>query len=289
MPYQHRVLANYDGQVLNLPVNLTTIEQLFALPQAERIKAKLIDNFGNGSKITINALQKSQDSDLQLLAQVVFEKVYNHYSQKQWGMPLAELDPQVAARVPIWVDRDNHYFKDSFQGMPKDGYSKMFGLMLKSPNIKVVLGKDYKQVAKDFEYNKMIYTGPIDYFFDYQYGHLPYRSLRFDFETLDQEKFQDVAVVNYTSASESFTRITEFKLMTGQANKKTTILREYPQEFSEPGIPCYPMPIAKNFELFGKYRALADKLANVTFIGRLAEYKYYNMDEVVAQALEVAK
>ena len=285
LPYEHRVLANYHGQILTLPVNLNTLYELYDQKTASALEEKLISYFGRGQKISILELRQNNDPDFKDLAEVVYEKIYLTYTKKQWGVPPEELDPQVTERVPIWLDRDNRYFKDKYQGMPKEGYTKIFERLLDHSAIKVVLNKDYKELLGKVDYQKMIYTGPIDYYFDYKFGALPYRSLKFEFETLGIENFQEVAVVNYTG-QEPFTRITEFKHLTDQKIPKTTILREYPEEYL-PGknIPCYPIPKKENFKLYERYKGETDKLENVIFIGRLAEYRYYNMDEVVGRAL----
>ncbi|MFH1541828.1 MAG: UDP-galactopyranose mutase [bacterium] len=260
-PYSHRVLANFNGQVLTLPPNLNTFEELF--PGQEI--SKTMDKF----------------------EQEIDKKIFMEYSRKQWGTDLSELAPEVRARIPIRLDRDNRYFKDKYQGIPKDGYSKLFKRMLANKNIEVVLGKDYKEIVDTVSYCRMIYTGPIDHYFDYQYGPLPYRSADFQFQTLDQQSFQPAPVVNYTGA-EPYTRITEFKKLTGQKRNKTTILREFPQAY-QPGknIPCYPIPQEQNQLLNQKYQQLAEQESDTIFIGRLAEYRYYNMDGVVGRALEI--
>lgn len=287
--YVHRVLANFNEEKITLPANLNTVYELFTKEQAESIEKKLIEHYGEGQKISIISLRKTEDADLKKLAEVVYEKVFLRYSIKQWGMPPEELDPQVVERVPFWVNRDNRYFKDKYQGVPQNGYTDIFRKMLDQPNVKVILGKDYKEIYKQIKFDQMIYTGPIDYFYDYRYGKLPYRSLRFEFETLNLERFQEVAVVNYTG-KEPYTRITEFKHFTNGKNPKTVILREYPEEY-QPGknIPCYPIPRRENFEIFQRYKEEAEKRKDVIFVGRLAEYRYYNMDEVVGRALEIAR
>ena len=289
LPYEHRVLANFNGQVLTLPVNLNTLYALYEEHIASQVETKLISYFGPGQKVSILELRQNPDPDFRDLADLVYEKIYLTYTKKQWGVSPEELDPEVVGRVPIWIDRDNRYFKDKYQGIPKEGYTKIFERMLDHSNIEVVLNKDYKELLEKIEYQTMIYTGPIDYFFNYQYGQLPYRSLRFEFQTLASEWFQEVAVINYTG-KEPFTRITEFKHLTGQKNIKTTILREYPEDYiAEQNVPCYPIPKKENLERYQRYKVAAEKLENVIFVGRLAEYKYYNMDEVVGKALEVFK
>ena len=289
LSYQHHVLARVDGQILTLPVNLNTIYELLPEPQAGIVAQKLIEAFGQGQRVPILKLRASNDRDLRALAELVYEKIYLNYTRKQWGRDPDELDPQVTERVPVWVDRDNRYFKDKYQGIPREGYTKMIEKILDHPNIELCLNKDYKKAVGQFDFDKLIYTGPIDRFFDYKHGQLPYRSLHFDFETLDKERLQDVAVVNYPG-EEPFTRITEFKHFSGQRNAKTSILKEYPQVFRpDKNIPCYPIPRTENFDLYQKYENEAAKHKNIIFIGRLAEYKYYNMDEVVGRSLKLFK
>jgi UDP-galactopyranose mutase len=207
----------------------------------------------------------------------LYEKFFQNYTKKQWDLWPEELEPEVTERIPLRLNRDPRYFADRYQGLPKYGYTWMFQRMLDNPNIHVLLNTDYKEVIGEIKFNKMIYTGPVDYFFDYVYGKLPYRSLRFEFETLPQEQYQEVGTVNYPNDYD-FTRITEFKHLTGQKHIWTTIMREYPVAEGEP---FYPIPREEHQKLYAKYKAEADKLKNVYFIGRLAEYRYYNMDIVV--------
>lgn len=289
LPYCHRVKANVDGKVLTLPINLTTIYELFNESTAKIIEEKIIKMYGEGNKIPVLELLRNNDADLKNFAQTVYRKIYLNYTKKQWGMDPRKLNSQVLNRVPIWINRDDRYFRDKYQGMPKYGYTKIFMKMLDQKNIKLILDKDYKEIISQFKYTKIIYTGPIDYFFNYKYGRLKYRSLRFEFKILNQDKFQDWAVVNYTG-KEPFTRRTEFKHFYGQKSSKTTILREFPENYEENiNIPCYPIPNAENVKLYQKYKNEVNKLEDVIFVGRLAEYRYYNMDEVVEKALNVFK
>ena len=284
-PYRHRVLSHQGDKNVSLPVSLKTIDELFDQGKAKVLKDKLINSFGEGKKVPIFELMGSNDADISKFGEEVYKRIYLNYSMKQWGMDPSKLDGQVLNRVPIWVDYDDSYFKDKYQGMPKQGYTKMLEKMLDNPKISVTLGKDYKEVIDRVDYGTLIYTGPIDYFFDYKYGKLPYRSLRFEFETLDMDKYQDAAVVNY-SGSEPFTRLTEFKHFGEYKMPKTTILKEYPEDYiSGKNVPCYSIPKNENFKMYRQYQAEADKLDRVVFVGRLAEYKYYNMDEVVERAL----
>ncbi len=212
-----------------------------------------------------------------------YEKFFKNYTYKQWGVYPEELSPEVTRRIPVRFNTDDRYFSDKYQGLPTEGYTKLFERLLNHNNITVLQNTDYKNIIEDVRFDRLIYTGPIDYFFDYKYGKLPYRSLHFEFETLNREFFQEVAVVNYPNDYD-FTRITEFKHMTLQRHPKTTIIREYPRPEGEP---YYPMPTAEGTEMYQKYQEEASALKSVFFLGRLAEYRYYNMDQVVKRALEL--
>jgi len=299
--YQHHVLGLIDGKRVPIPFNLNTLYEVFPNSLASILEEKLIKNFGFNVKVPILKLREVNDADLQLLANYVYENIFLNYTIKQWGVKPEELDHTVTGRVPVYISRDNRYFQDQFQGMPKYGYTKMFEKMLNHPNIKILLNTDYKEIVdmnletgklkllgQNFE-GKLIYSGPIDYFFNYKHGKLPYRSIDFKFETIDMEEFQEVGTVNYPN-NYSFTRITEFKHLTGQKIKKTTIVKEFSQDYDpSKNEPYYPIKNKENLNLLKLYKKEADKLDKVIFSGRLAEYQYYDMDAVVAKALKVFK
>jgi len=222
----------------------------------------------------------SEDVVVSKVGRELYDKFFRHYTRKQWGLDPSELDAQVTARVPTRTNRDDRYFTDTYQAMPRHGFTRLFANMLDHPNIRILLNTDYREVKSIIPYRELIYSGPVDEFFDFRFGALPYRCLEFKHETLNQPLYQPVAVVNYPN-DHSFTRITEFKHLTGQEHPKTSIVYEYPQA---EGDPYYPIPRRENAELYRQYQALADE-AGVHFVGRLATYKYYNMDQVVAQAL----
>jgi UDP-galactopyranose mutase len=211
----------------------------------------------------------------------LYEKFFRNYTRKQWGLDPSELDASVTSRVPTRTNRDDRYFTDTYQAMPLHGFTRMFENMLDHPNIKIMLNCDYREIEKDIPFAEMIYTGPVDAYFDYCYGKLPYRSLEFKHETHDTPVFQSAPVVNYPN-EQLYTRITEFKYLTGQEHAKTSIVYEFPKS---QGDAYYPVPRKENADLYARYKALADTTPDVHFVGRLATYKYYNMDQIVAQAL----
>jgi UDP-galactopyranose mutase len=274
--YQHRVLASVDGMLLPIPINLDTINKFYGL----NLTAFDVEKFLESIAEPCEQIRTSEDVVVSKVGRELYEKFFRNYTRKQWGLDPSELDASVTSRVPTRTNRDDRYFTDSYQAMPKHGYTRMFEKMLDHPNIKIMLNTDYKEIEKDIPYKQMIYTGPVDSFFDYRYGKLPYRSLEFKHETHDTEKFQEAPVVNYPN-EQAFTRITEFKCLTGQEHKKTSIVYEFPQA---EGDPYYPVPRKENAELYAKYKALAD-VSDVHFVGRLATYRYYNMDQIVAQSL----
>lgn len=297
--YHHKVLAFVDGKKVPLPFNLNSIYEVFPRELAKRLEVRLIEKYGYGTKIPILELLKEEDQDLKFLANYVYEKIYKNYTMKQWGLKPEEISPQVTARVPIYVSRDNRYFTDKYQVIPKDGYTKIFERMLSHPNIKIMLNTDFKEVISiDFENKKiyflgqefkgkLIFTGMIDELFNFKYGFLPYRSLDLIFETIEQEYYQEAPVVNYPNDYD-FTRITEFKHIHPVKSDKTTILKEYPKAYRpNVDIPYYPVFTKENQELYNKYKEEADKFENLVLVGRLAEYRYYDMDDVVKRALEV--
>jgi len=277
--YQHRVLANVDGMFVPMPINLDTINKLYGL----QLTAFEVEDFFNKVAEPCENIRTSEDVVVSKVGRELYEKFFKNYTRKQWDLDPSELDASVTARVPTRTNRDDRYFTDVYQAMPKHGYTRMFEKMLSHPNIKIMLNCDYREIADELAYREMIYTGPIDSFFNYRYGKLPYRSLEFKHETHDRKQFQSAPVVNYPN-EQAYTRITEFKYMTGQEHEKTSVVYEFPQAT---GDPYYPIPRKENAELYTKYKALADARPDVHFVGRLATYKYYNMDQIVAQALTV--
>jgi len=279
-PYQHRVLASVDGQLVPIPINLDTINKLYGLS----LNSFQVAEFLEGRAEHRSSIKTSEDVIVSKVGRELYEKFFRSYTRKQWGMDPSELDASVTARIPVRTSRDDRYFSDTYQVMPSAGYTRMFERMLSHPNIKIMLQTSFLEVKDQISYKELIYTGPIDAFFNYRYGKLPYRSLDFHFETLPMPVFQQAPVVNYPNEY-PYTRCTEFKYLTGQAHEKTTVVYEFPKA---DGDPYYPIPRPENTELYRKYQQLADAtLPNVWFCGRLATYKYYNMDQVVAQALTV--
>jgi len=297
--YHHKVLAFIDGKKVPIPFNLNTIEQLFPHALAQKLQKKLLNKYKYGLKIPILELRKEKDNDLKFLADFIYEKVFKNYTIKQWGMKPEDIDPEVIARVPIYLSRDNRYFTDRYQMIPKEGYTKIFERMLKHPNIKIMLNTDFKEVMNiDMEdkkiyffgqvfKGKVIFTGMIDELFNYKFGKLSYRSLDLRFEIYEVEYFQEVAVVNYPNDYD-FTRITEFKHIHPVEVDKTVILKEYPKPYKlGKDIPYYPVFTKENREKYNNYREFAEKFDNLILVGRLAEYRYYDMDDIVKKALEV--
>jgi len=278
-PYQHRVRACVDGQLVPLPINLDTINQLYGL----QLSAFEAADFFKRVAEPRETIRTSEDVVLNSVGRELYEKFFKNYTLKQWGLDPSELDASVIARVPTRTNRDDRYFTDAYQAMPLHGYTRMFERMLAHPNIKIMLNVDHRELQGIIPYDEMIYTGPVDEYFDFRYGKLPYRSIRFDFQTIDRPVFQPAPVVNYPN-DYAYTRVTEFKYLTGQEHTKTSVVYEYPQD---EGDPYYPVPRPENAEIYKQYKVLADERTNVQFVGRLATYKYYNMDQVVGQALAV--
>jgi UDP-galactopyranose mutase len=279
-PYEHRVLASVDGKLLPMPINIDTVNQLYGLNLQTEEDAEA---YYRSVAEPIDPVRTSEDAVVSGVGRDLYEKFFRGYTRKQWGLDPSELDRSVAARVPARTNRDDRYFTDEFQFMPLHGYTHMFERMLDHPNITVVLNTDYRDLLDIVPYRSMIYSGPIDEYFDYRYGKLPYRSLEFQFRSVDMPRYQPAAVINYPN-DHDYTRATEFKYLTGQENPRTSLVYEFPRA---EGDPYYPVPRPENAELYKRYKALADELSNVHFVGRLATYKYYNMDQVVAQALAV--
>lgn len=287
-PYYHRVHAVIEGKEIPLPFSLASLRALFSARLADKLEEKLIAHCGYGARVPILKLKEIEDPDLRFLADYVYKNVFESYTLKQWGLRPEELSPTVTARVPVLVSYDTRYFQDTYQAMPKEGYTALFRRMLAHSNIKVLLKADWREVEGEVRFDRLIFTGPIDEFFGYLHGPLPYRSLRFHMETLHLPFFQSAAVINYPN-EHTYTRITEFKRLTGQEYlTHTTVAFEYSDAY-EPGRnePYYPVPKEENETRYQKYLEEAKKLKRVYFAGRLGDYRYYNMDQAVARALKL--
>jgi len=275
--YEHRVLAEVDGMQVPIPINLDTVNKLYGL---DLTSEELQDWFAARAE-KIGEIRTSEDVVVSTVGRELYEKFFRGYTRKQWGLDPSELDKSVTSRVPTRTNRDDRYFTDEFQFMPKNGYTRLFEKMVSHPNIHIMTQTDYEDVKHVVPHRRVIYTGPIDEYFNYQFGKLPYRSLRFEHVTLDKPWHQSVGVVNYPQTHD-YTRVTEYKHLTGQVHSKTALTYEYP---SAEGDPYYPIPKPENQELFKKYERLALATPDVWFVGRLATYRYYNMDQIVGQAL----
>jgi UDP-galactopyranose mutase len=278
-PYEHRVLARVRDQLVPIPINRTTVNQLFGLDlKSDEDAAQYLASRAE----PVEDIQTSEDVVINAVGRELYELFFRGYTRKQWGLDPSELDKQVTSRIPTRTNADDRYFTDTFQAMPRNGYTAMFKKMLDHELIEIRTGVDFRDMCDEVDAAHIIYTGPIDEYFDFRFGKLPYRSLKFDHQTLDEEWHQPVAVVNYPSEDVPYTRVTEYKHLTGQEHPRTTITYEYP---SAEGDPYYPVPRDENQELYKKYEVLADATGDVTFVGRLATYRYYNMDQIVGQAL----
>lgn len=299
--FGHEVVAKVGDQLIPVPFNLNTLHMVYDEEKAARLEKKLIEAYGEGSRVPIMKLRENADPDVREIAEFVYKNVFLYYTMKQWGQKPEEISPEVTGRVPVVISRDNRYFKDKYQSVPLHGFTPMFEKMLDHPNIEVWLDTDCGDVLKftdggiyfkDEKFDgDLIYTGAIDELFDCRYGRLPYRSLDFKFEHLNQDSFQNHSVVNYT-VSEDYTRITEFKFLTGQKDTNgTTIVKEYPFAYTgaEGEIPYYAILEEKNQQLYEKYKALTEQFTNFHLLGRLAEYKYYNIDAMCRKAMELAE
>jgi UDP-galactopyranose mutase len=278
-PYEHRVLASVDGQLVPIPINLDTINRLYGLTltsfELQAFFAKVAE--------PVAQVRNAEEAVVSQVGRELYEKFFRGYTRKQWGCDPSELDASVTARIPTRTTRDDRYFSDTFQAMPLHGYTRMFQRMLDHPNIHIMLNTDYREIDQLVPYREMIYTGPVDAYFDFVYGKLPYRSLEFRHQTMPLAQHQPVATVNYPNAH-AYTRVTEFKHLTGQEHAQTSVVFEYPRD---EGDPYYPVPRPENAALYQRYEALARAQEGVHFVGRLATYRYYNMDQVVAQALKL--
>jgi UDP-galactopyranose mutase len=276
-PYQHRVLACVDGQLLPIPINLNTINRMYGTDYT----SFQLDEFFRSVAEPRAQIRTSEDVIVSKVGRELYEKFFRNYTRKQWGLDPSELDAQVTARVPVRTNRDDRYFTDTYQVMPLHGYTRMFERMLSHPNIKILLNADYREIKAMIPHREVIFTGPVDEYFGYRLGRLPYRSLNFKFETRNVAVAQAGPVINYPN-EQAYTRVTEFKYLTGQEHPKTTLVYEYA---CAEGDPYYPIPRPENAALYKRYQELAAATPGVHFLGRLGTYKYYNMDQVVAQAL----
>jgi UDP-galactopyranose mutase len=278
-PYQHRVRACVDGQIVPIPINLDTVNQLYGT----RFTSLELEAYFNSVAEPRSPVKTSEDVIVSRVGRELYEKFFRNYTRKQWGLDPSELDSSVTARVPVRTNRDDRYFTDTYQAMPLQGYTRMFERMLSHPNIQILLNADYREIKTLVPHRELIYTGPVDEYFDYRFGRLPYRSLQFKWETLDVAVAQPAPVINFPN-DHLYTRVTEMKYLSGQEHPKTSLVYEYP---TDQGDPYYPVPTPENAALYAKYQELADAATEVKFLGRLGTYKYYNMDQVVAQALAV--
>ena len=309
LDYQHRVVANIPGEgeqagsrvQMPVPFNLTSLETAYGMEKGKELGEKLMAAYGAEKKVTILELRQNEDPEIRQVADYVYEHVFVHYTMKQWGQTPEQIDPNTTARVPVFLSRDDRYFQDAYQGMPLKGYTPLFEAMLDHENIEVRLGVDAlsvlnlkgEQILVDGQvfHGPVIFTGQVDELFGHKFGPLPYRTLDFQFETLEQDQFQTHGTVNYT-VDEPYTRITEFKHMTGQVLQgKTTIVKEFSRAYTgaKEETPYYAIINPENNALYGQYKAEAEKFKNLHLLGRLAEYKYYNMDAIVARALTVSR
>ena len=279
--YEHRVLASVDGKLVPIPINLDTVNTLYDL----KLGSLELEAFFAARAEHPPAIRTSEDVVVSKVGRDLYNKLFRNYTRKQWGKDPSELNALVTARIPVRTGRDDRYFTDTFQAMPKYGYTRLFENMLDHPNITVKLNCDYRDFVDEIDNDELIFTGPIDEYFDYRYGPLPYRSLNFKHQTLNREYLQPVAVVNYPN-EHSYTRVTEFKHLTGQCHPKTSVVYEYP---CDEGDPYYPVPTPENDILYKQYAQLAAAAKHVHFVGRLGTYRYYNMDQVIAQALTLSK
>lgn len=280
-PYQHRVLSVVDGMQVPMPINLDTVNMLYGM----KLNAFELDGFFANVAEPCADVRTSEDVVVAKVGRDLYNKFFRGYTRKQWGLDPSDLDASVTARVPTRTNRDDRYFTDTYQAIPAHGYTRMFDRMLAHPNIKVMLNTDYREVWRMIRWKRLIYTGPVDAFFDFKFGKLPYRSLDFEHKTFHQEQFQSVGTVNFPNDF-AYTRVSEFKHITGQRHQSTSVVYEYPRA---EGDPYYPVPQSANAQVYAKYAAEAEATKDVTFVGRLATYRYYNMDQVVGQALAAFK
>ncbi len=284
--YMHEVRAIADGIEANIPFNFNTLYQVFPNTLAKRLEEKLLEKFEYNTKVPILEFQKQNDKDLKFLADYVYQKIFLNYTVKQWGLPPDLIDNATTARVPVYLSKDNRYFQDKYQGIPIKGYSELILNMIKHPNIELRLNTDYKEIVSE-KFDRIFFTGSIDEFFNYRYGILPYRSVHFKFETYNTEFYQSLPCINYPN-NYNFTRIHEYKHYLKDKSEKTVIAKEYSEAFEiGKNERYYPISNSINIEIYNKYLTLAKQEKNLYFLGRLGDYKYYNMDQAVLRAMEL--
>ena len=289
-PYMHKVVGLIDGQLVPIPFNLNSIRQVFPEALAARLEEKLVERFGFNKKVPILELRKTDDADLNFLAEYIYQKVFLIYTMKQWGVKPEDLDPAVTGRVPVYVSRDDRYFQNRWQGIPQDGYTPMLERMLDHENITVKLNTSWNDVKEECRDWRIFYTGPVDELMGWQFGDLPYRSIELDFREYDREFFQPSSVVNYPE-NYDFTRIGEYKYFLDDKSPKTVVSFEYPSAYQR-GVnePYYPIASDENAALYQKYlEAARAEYKDIHFLGRLGDYKYYDMDKAIARALELVE
>ncbi|CAM3368402.1 UDP-galactopyranose mutase [Helicobacter labetoulli] len=283
-PYQHKIKGFVDGQFIPIPFNLNSLYMLFPIRMAQELESILLKHYAYGSRVSIIDIQKI--TELTFLSQYIYEKIFLHYTLKQWQCEPNKLDSSVLNRVPIIISKDDRYFYDRFQGIPMQGYTKMCENMIDSKYISVQYNTKWHEVKNDIKYNRLFFCGAIDEFFDYEFGALPYRSLEFDFVCFEKEYFQGSAVVNYPN-NYDYTRIGEYKYFLDSKSKHSVVSFEYPKAYSQGDERYYPIPNQESQVLYQSYKAKAEKLKNVYFVGRLGEYRYYDMDKVISRALSL--
>ena len=284
--YFHKVKAVIDGMEVPVPFNLNSINQVFPLKLASKLEDKLINNFGFNIKIPILKLKNTDDADLKFLADYVYNKVFLGYTMKQWGLSPEQLDESVTSRIPVYISRDDRYFQDKYQGIPLNGYTALINNIINNKLINVELNSAFNDIKNNVSYKHLIFTGPIDEYFNFKYGELPYRSLSFKLRAMNTEYYKATAQTNYPE-NYDFTRITEFKHFLDRKSPVSPIAFEYPEAFNHKNEPYYPIPNSESAEKYQRYEEDAKELSNITFLGRLAEYKYYNMDQIVERTLKV--
>jgi len=288
-PFMYRVKAVIDGIEVNIPFNLDSLYKVFPQTLAEKLEVKLIEKFGFNKKIPILELRKTNDDDLEFLAEYIYQKVFLGYTIKQWGVKPEDLDSTVSGRIPVFISRDNRYFQDKYQAIPLKGYTDMVKQILNNPLVKVELNTDFKNICNEITFDRLFYSGAIDEFFNYEYGELPYRSLDIILRTYDYEYFQSGPQINYPE-NYDYTRSVEYKYYLDEKSKKTIVSYEYPCSFiDKKNERYYPIPDNENQNLYNTYLEKAKLLKNIYFVGRLGDYKYYNMDQTVYRALQLFK